>query len=206
MISLRAISLVVLVSLLCHLPAAGGPNARFTLPLHATPSYLCSQPLPVDCHDTRPTTTIPPHAATTVLILIANHVEVSLVQAAVSWDPSWAFCCADFECQPFQGHALSLDGYTLSFATILPCITGPSLTILGTLYFQAAEAGCLRFAQPSYSGGIYAEDCSLQDDIISDLDSPRLGRICVNQTGRDACDPVMPVASRTWGAIKMSYR
>ncbi len=187
-------------------PAAAGPNANFTLPLHAMPSYSCGDPLPIDCRDSRPTTTIPAHAASTILLFIANHSEVMLVQAAVSWDRSWTLCCVDFECQPSQGHALVLDDITLSFATIVPCLTGPSLTILGTLSYETAEAGCLRFVEPSYSGGIYAEDCALHDDRISDLESPRLGRICVGQAGHDACDPLTPVTLTTWGAIKESYR
>lgn len=162
--------------------------------------------MPINCHDIRPTTTIPPRETITALLLITNHAAVTLVQAAVAWDPSWTYCCAYFDCQPLQGHGLSLDDYTLSFATIVPCLTGPSLAVLARILFQSGDAGCLRFAQPSYSGGIYAQDCALQNDVIPDIFSPRLGRICVDQVGHDACDPLTPVSDATWGAIKGFYR
>jgi hypothetical protein len=33
----------------------------------------------------------------------------------------------------------------------------------------------------------------------------RLGKICVGEGGRDACDPVTAVEPATWGQIKRSY-
>ncbi len=202
----RVSLLLALLFAQLNAPASAGPNADFTLPLHATSFPSCPDPLPIDCQDIRPATTIPPGSSGTVLVLIANHVSVTLVQAAVVWDHSWTYCCAYFDCQPFQGAAVSLDNFTLSFATVFPCLTGQSLSVLGRIIFQTGDAGCLRFAQPIYSGGIYAQDCALQDDMIPDVNSPRLGRVCVTQAGHDACDPLTPVAPATWGAIKSSYR
>jgi hypothetical protein len=74
------------------------------------------------------------------------------------------------------------------------------------MFFVAGDSGCLRYIQPQWPFGICVLDCATQIDQIIDPDSPRLGRVCVDSGGIDACERVVPVASATWGAIKDSFR
>ena len=78
--------------------------------------------------------------------------------------------------------------------------------MFGRMFFVAGSSGCLRYIQADWPFRIQVLDCALGNDVITDQESPRLGRVCVGSGGIDACDRVVPVAPATWGAIKDSFR
>jgi hypothetical protein len=194
----------------CPAAVFGGENAEFTLPLHAaTSTYLpCSGYLPVDCLGNRPTTSIPGNGPVAIFLFVANYQRIAALQAGLSWDPSWTWAFSLFDCQPGQIEGIFRDGpTTASGVTAFSCIEGPSLAVVGRIFFNAGNSGCLRFIQPPWPYGIHVLGRGTsQIDQIVDADSPRLGRVCVGSGGVDACDRVVPVQSGTWGAIKNSYR
>ncbi|HWN81668.1 MAG TPA: hypothetical protein VNM87_06210, partial [Candidatus Udaeobacter sp.] len=140
------------------------------------------------------------------------------VQTAFAWDPGWVLTSSNWTCRGNQvtvvtphGAGGPTDG---SIVTAFDCVTGASLDVVGYLTFQAGTTGCLRQVQSSYPFGIHVLDCLQGIDMIPDSQAGRLGRICVQTGGMDACapgppppncDPV-PVERTTWGQIKGTYR
>jgi hypothetical protein len=190
--------------------AIAGPNANFTLPLHvvASISEPCNGYLPVDCMGNRPNTSAIANHVASVFLLVANHTDIAALQAGLEWNPSWTLSFSLFDCLPGQLDGFVSDGPTsVSGVTTFSCVQGPTLAVVGRMFFMAGQIGCLKYRQPPFPSGICVFDCTgAEIDQITDVNSPRLGRVCVGGGGHDACDAAVPVASDTWGAIKASYR
>jgi hypothetical protein len=66
--------------------------------------------------------------------------------------------------------------------------------------------GCVSQVEPM--SGIEVLGCNFEVDelVLPGPDELRLGRVCVDAGGHDACDPLTtPVESATWGKIKGTY-
>jgi hypothetical protein len=112
-------------------------------------------------------------------------------------------------------HAMSGFGGTCQDYLRVDCVThrpnvnvAPGVTTV--FVFVANHTGIAGLATVANPGGLTALDCGFLEDGI-DPDDPvqrfRLGSICVNAGGHDACDPLaIPVESATWGKIKDGYR
>ena len=206
------VSFVVGVCLLLHggsaLPAMAGDNPAFTLPMHVAYGFFsdCSGYLPVDCLENRPTVNIFGNVNASVFLSVANYQNLTGVQAAIQWSsPSWHLVFGIFDCLPGQRLKFKPSGNTASGATLFDCVKGPALAVFAMMFFQVGGSGCVQFIQPQDPLGIFVQDCQGAIDQIMEAESPRLGRVCVGAGGFDACDPVEPVESMTWGAIKASF-
>ena len=187
--------------------AAAGDNPSFTLPIHVAYGFFsdCSGYLPVDCLTNRPTVNIVGNVNASVFLSVANYQNINGVQAAIEWSPSWSWAFGIFDCLPGQRLEFSPTGNTASGATVFDCVNGPALAVFAMIFFQVGGSGCVQFTQPQDPLGIFVQDCQGEIDQILEMGSPRLGRVCVDAGGVDACDPLEPVESVTWGAIKASY-
>ena len=190
-----------------------GLNPQATIPLHckAVPFELsCTGYLPVDCVQVPPTVTATPGSSVTVFVFVRNHTQLAGIQTAFEWG-SWDLLFGLWDCQagmldgnePRNPGGPSAGTLTKAFS----CVTGPSLAVIGRMFFTVGAEGCLRQVQPSFPDGIHFLDCQVGVDQISDSpqDQQRLGKICVGPGGHGACDAAVPVAGATWGRIKASY-
>lgn len=201
-----AVAVALLVAWPCL--AIAGANPAFTLPLHAAPGWHgCGGYQPIDCLSNRPVTSVAPNELVTVFLLAANYSAIAGMQAGLSWDPSWSSVAVFLDCQPGQTGQFFPGATSVSLVTSFFCVQGPALLEVGRVVFQVGQEGCVRYVQPTHnSDPILVMDCQGLVDQITDNNSSRLGRVCVGLGGHDACDPVVPVGSVTWGRIKQSYR
>ena len=187
-----------------------GANPMISLPLHAVPGCQGCGPLAVNCREVNPTVNIPGNGLFSIYLLAANHSALAAVQTAFAWHSSWELLGAIFDCLPGQLTVVTPvppGGATAgTVATAFNCVTSGQVVVIGRLLMRAGATGCLSQVQSSYPNGIHAIDCSLGMDLIPDFQPFRLGKICVAQGGVDACAPLIPVQSSTWGQIKASYR
>lgn len=188
-------------------PAAAGDNPSFTMPMHVAYGFFsdCSGYLPVDCWTNRPSVNIIGNVNASVFLSVANYQNINGVQAAIQWSPSWSWAFGIFDCLPGQSLEFQPSGNTASGATVFDCVNGPALAVFAMIFFQVGGSGCVQFIQPQDPLGIFVQDCQGEIDQIMEADSPRLGRVCVDAGGVDACDALEPVESMTWGAIKASF-
>jgi hypothetical protein len=196
--------------------AQGGDNPDFTFPLHAKVTLFepCDGYLPVDCRGNRPTVNVPPYSQIQVFFLVANYNNLAGVGTALEWDPSWTLQTSIWDCQvlPIALFMPTAPGGPEAGRLFIAfdCITGPELAVIGHLRYAVGPAGCLRHVTPSVPPRISVIDCQLREDEI-DADDPvqrlRLGKICVDTGGHDACEPLTTaVESTTWGKVKSTYR
>jgi hypothetical protein len=194
-----------------------GRNPLFSLPLHAVVGGQPSCQIPVNCSSIRPTINVPPSSQITVYLLLYFHCEVAGVQTAFSWSPEWTLISGSWNCRGNQisvvtphGAGGPADG---SIVTAFDCVTGATVRVVGYMNFQTGSSGCLAQVQSAFPFGIHVVDCAQGIDQIPDSQQGRLGRICVQVGGVDACidgppppncDPV-PVEPTTWGKIKRTY-
>jgi PKD repeat protein len=187
-----------------------GANPQISFPLHASAGCHDCGPIQVDCMGVRPTVNIPGNMSVTIYLLAFNYSALAAVQTAFDWHSSWELYSAIFDCLPGQLTVVTPvppGGATAgSVATAFNCVTSGQLLVIGRLLMNAGAVGCLSQVQSSYPNGIHAVDCSLGVDLIPDSQQLRLGKICVAQGGVDACLPVIPVQSATWGQVKATYR
>ena len=64
------------------------------------------------------------------------------------------------------------------------------------------RSGCFEIVQSAWPGGTYVMNCQHELEAIP---PSNWGRVCVGPGGINTCDPVLPVESATWGAIKATY-
>ncbi len=192
-------------------PTLAGENPYFTLPLHAKVSTAepCDGYLPVDCLSNRPTVDVDP-GPVVVFLFVMNYNSLVAVQTAFAVDPGWTYVSGQWDCQPGQLWAVvphppfgPTDG---SIATAFNCLAGPELAVIGLMHFMVQD-GCLSQVQSTYPFGIHVLDCALELDQIPPGEEARLGKICVQSGGWDACDRLhsTPLAPVTWGRIKSQY-
>ena len=189
-----------------------GLNPQATIPLHcAGPlEFSCTGYLPVDCDQVRPTVAATPGSSMTVFVFVRNHTQLAGLQTAFEWG-SWDLLFGLWDCQVgmFDGSEPRNPGgpYAGSLNKAFSCVTGPSLAVIGRMFFTLTTEGCLRQVQPFLPDGICFLDCQLGIDQVSDSpqDQQRLGRVCIGPGGYDACDAVVPVEGTTWGRIKAAY-
>jgi PKD repeat protein len=189
-----------------------GANPLITLPLHATLECNECTPVPsIDCRDRRPTVNVPPHSNLTIYLLANNYSMLAGVQTAFEWSPDWVLLGAEFDCLAGQvttilpGPPGGAKAGTLH--TTFDCINHAQLLVLGRLILFAGSTGCLSQVESSYPSGTYALDCAQLIDAIPEIHSGRLGRICIDSNGVDACPPIIgAVQPATWGQVKATYR
>ena len=189
-----------------------GLNPHATIPLHCKAPFEipCTGYLPVDCNQVPPTVVAPPDSLVTVFVFVRNHGQLAGIQTAFEWG-SWDLMFNLWDCQPGMLDGAEPQNPGGPQAGILnkafSCVTGPSLAIIGRMYFNVGAEGCLRQVQPNLPFGIHFLDCQMEMDQVSDSpqDQQRLGKICVGPGGHGACEAVVPVEGATWGRIKASY-
>jgi hypothetical protein len=192
--------------------ALGGANPNVTLPLHVKVSTFepCSGYLPVDCLNSHLTTQAPPNSTVTVFLLAWNYFQIAGIQTAFDWDASWSLNFGLWDCQAGQLSAvvpMNPGGPTAgALATVFNCINGPALAVIGRMSMQTGPVGCISQVNSSYPGGILVLDCQGQTDTIPGHQGHRLGSICVQTQGVDACQVQVPVEESSWGRIKGTYR
>ena len=188
-----------------------GANPNITLPLHATLDCNACSPAGVDCRDHRPNVNLPAHSNLTIYLLANNYSMLAGIQTAFEWHPDWVLLGAVFDCLPGQLATIlpaPPGGATAgTLSTTFDCVSHGSLLVLGRLLMLAGSKGCLAQVESSYPSGSFALDCHQLMDLIPESEHLRLGRICVENGGIDACDPLTgAVQPATWGQIKASYR
>jgi hypothetical protein len=180
-----------------------------TLPLHAllTDAAPCNGYLPVDCVSTRPIVNVPPDTDIVVFLLTNNHSLLAGVQTAFEWHSSWQLRDSHWDCQPgqIQGVVPESPGGPIAgrISTAFDCLTTTDLVVIGRMFMRTGPEGCLTQVMPDHPCGIHVLDCDNGLDLIEPF-GPRLGRICVNSGGIDACELIISVEPTTWGAIKHS--
>jgi hypothetical protein len=90
-----------------------------------------------------------------------------------------------------------------TITTAFDPITSSELEVMGRMNFVAPSAGCLSIIESSFPGATHVINVALEATPI--IEENR-GQICVGLGGINACDPVIPVESSSWGAIKSQYR
>jgi hypothetical protein len=189
-------------------PTAAGENPLFTLPMHAAYGAYsdCSGYLPVDCLSNRPTVNIAGNVDASIFLCVANYQSLNAIQVGIKWDAAWWWVYGWHDCQAGQRGAIQRDSpTTASGVTVFDCVNGPALAVIDRILFQVPGSGCVQFIQPKDPLGICIQDCRGEIDQITGEYSARLGKVCVNSGGFDACDPVVPVEPVTWGKIKASF-
>jgi len=190
----------------CVEPCWAGSNPYFTLPLHAVSGFGNCDFQPVDCLGNRPNTSVAPGEMASILLLVANYSDVAGYSAGFEWDPSWSYLAVLLDCRPGQTGHFFPETNSMGIVSAFFCVNGPALTVVGRIVFRVGQTGCLRFIEPPLPNRIVVMDCQGEIDEITDLESPRLGRVCVGAGGHDACDSPVPVIGSTWGEIKRSYQ
>jgi hypothetical protein len=201
----------ILLTSLGFSPAVAGQNPDFRFVLHAKQSSFepCDGYLPVDCTSVQPTVNVPA-APIAVFLLLANHQAASGIQTAFDWS-GWVLTfavwedCLDIHCQ-FAPCWPNPPGPDHTISGTFNCVNGPALKVIGRMHFvPAGNPGCIRQVQSPYPNGIHVLDCQNQADLITDENSPRLGRVCLGSGGVNACPAAVPVDGATWGKIKATY-
>jgi hypothetical protein len=187
-----------------------GTNPDFRIVLHAKPSSFetCNGYLPLDCIGNPPTVNVPA-TPIAVFVLLFNYTAASGIQTAFTfggWNPTFfLWDCGLIGCDfapcdppPFPPVVVVAGDF------IGGCLNGPALRVLGRMFFVPGS-GCISQVIPAQPNGIHLRDCTGGVDLITDPSSPRLGKICLNTGGVNACDGVVPVEATTWGQIKSTY-
>lgn len=212
----RGLALLALALLVSSASSAfGGANPDVTLPLHARFGQAengCRDFQPVDCVNLRPTVNIPPNTEVMIYLLMHNYSQVQGVQTAFEWDPGWVPLECFLNCRPGSVWGWPDPCYYFEVEGVIGiafnCVTGPALEPFGRLRFLSGPSGCIRQVQTNYPFGVYVGDCTNGIDQVDPADpvqALRLGRICVEEGGHDACDRVTPVEASTWGRIKAAF-
>jgi hypothetical protein len=79
------------------------------------------------------------------------------------------------------------------------------MVVIGRMSMRTGPQGCLTQATPAHPCGIHVVDCQFGIDEMQPWEG-RLGAICVETGGIDACDLIISVEPTTWGAIKHSFQ
>ena len=145
-----------------------------------------------------------------VFVLIYNYEAASGLQTALQWT-GWSRTFSIWDCLQMCDPGpcpppINPPGTEIIAVAFTGCVTGPALVSVGRIFFvPAGNAGCITQSDPGLPLGIHLLDCEGGWDQITDPESPRLGKICVNAGGVNACAGAVPVESATWGRIKATY-
>jgi hypothetical protein len=195
-------------------PSGAGPNAGATIVLHAVALGDSVATLPL-CAINDPCLPAPgepvveidrPGTLYAIYVLARHHQHLCGIQWALEWPTDWTYLFAVWACQsgqlggwpPMPQGPGPLAG---SVATAFNCIDGPATAIIGFIVMRAGT-GCLEVIESAYPDGTHALGPRMEVDPIG---LGRRGRVCVGPGGLNTCDPVVPVESATWGAIKATY-
>ncbi len=181
--------------------------AQSTLPLHAVVTGFgpCA-PTPADpCDPGPPTTQVNQGDGLAIYLLTRNYDELAGVQTAFEWgDWTWGFGLWD--CQANQLNAVTPGppgGETAgSITTAFDCLTGGATTVIGRMHLTAGT-GCIVQVPSSFPFANHTINCSAEPTAVPELGQ---GTVCVGSAGVDACAPVVPVETTTWGSIKAQYK
>jgi hypothetical protein len=202
--------------------APAGDNELFALLLHAEvgAALPCDQASDVGCSCPplylEPAVVVPPDTVITVFLIVWQYycveVELSMVQTAFQWDPTWTLLGSIWDCQSNQNALPPADPGgpdAGNVSTFFDCATGTT-AVVGRLLFRTGPHGCLEQVASAAIYGTHVVDCGGEMDQTGPNDRyfyQRLGAICVGsspQHGNGCFDP-SPVEASTWGAIKASY-
>jgi len=213
MLMLKRAPVIASIALLAAATAAmaqgPGVNNQVTLPLHykASGFEACTGLAPVDCLTNRPAISATSGAAAAIFLTVMNYQSIQGVQTAFQFDATWTLTFGLWDCQTGQLNAVTPampGGPTAgSITTAFNCVTTGALLPIGRMFFTGPTAGCISQVQSTYPFGIHVLDC--QGGVNQITEDARLGKVCVGAGGVDACDPVSPVESATWGGIKAQY-
>lgn len=141
-----------------------------------------------------------------VLVLLRNYDAVWGVQCAFEVPDSWTFgfglwnCLTSlYENPPGPPWGPIRGTITLPFDNF---ITGGALVAFGRLQFMVVDAGCMEIIESAFPYGT-AVFAPTQE--ITPVPPFNRGRACVGSGGYDACRPLTPVASSTWGRVKSQF-
>jgi len=177
-----------------------GQNCRFTVPLHAVvgggEACITGGPA-VDCREVWPTVNVPPNVDSRIYVLIHHAVEITSLQTAFEWDPSWDLIGSEWQCQAGQivSHVPDPSSPTGGptdgvLVTHFDCILNPMMIVVGHMDFRTGSQGT-SLGQidpgPPHWFGIHVRDCANETDIWG-YDQRRLGRVAVTAGGYAACD------------------
>jgi hypothetical protein len=203
------------------LASAAQANQNFTVVLHArTPSGLGSctvADLPTCQTGSDPVTQIAASIDFRAYIFVNNYTNIQALQTCFVWPADWHIAPngppSVFGCRANQLNAsepADPGGPSAgTLATAFDCVTGPTMTPIARIDFQAGAGGCLTQVNPAQGTmRIEVVDClnaSTSFDASDPLNLPRLGTICIGANGINACGP-LPVEAATWGRIKASFK
>ncbi|HWN83472.1 MAG TPA: hypothetical protein VNL97_03765 [Solirubrobacterales bacterium] len=206
-ILILAFTLVALAT--SRIEAGANPDFRIVLHAKQTSFENCNGYLPVDCVNVQPTVNVQA-APLGVFVLIYNYEAASGLQTALQWT-GWSRTFSIWDCLQMCDPGpcpppINPPGTEIIAVAFTGCVTGPALVSVGRIFFvPAGNAGCITQSDPGLPLGIHLLDCEGGWDQITDPESPRLGKICVNAGGVNACAGAVPVESATWGRIKATY-
>ncbi len=207
---LRKAQGMTLIALMVSSSAFAGMNPEITLPLHFKAGSFanCTDITPVDCDANRPDLNAVPGAGCAFL-LANNHTSLAGVQTAFDFG-GWTLMFGLWDCQVGQLFAVTPanpgGGTAGTITTAFTPVNTGELAVIGRMFFQIPDTGCLSQVQSTYPFGIHVIDSLLQNDEIADTESGRVGKLCVGAGGVDACAPVTAVEPTTWGSVKAQYR
>ncbi len=193
--------ITTLLILACQ--AADAANENTTIVFHAAHfdsavATRCEST--VDCTTVLPTTTVSEGDYVFAFFYVRNHDTINVVNGRFGVEDGigsgpwgdWTFRGGVF-CNAFFGLTQSTGEFWASFAE---CPTGGKAQRVGWMLFTVGSAGCLT------AHDVTVTRCGTWDDDTL-LDNANMGRLCVNEQGFDACEPVaVPIVNKTWGAIK----
>jgi hypothetical protein len=207
---------MALMALCIGTTAFGGANPQFTFPMHglhpATFQENCATVADIDClpGGVRPTVNLPGPLGGpgVVYFFVNNHNELKGAQTAFDFG-TWSLVFGNWTCQPgfLALHVPTGSGPDDGLLNAAwNCFAGTQLQTIGFMTMNM-PSGCITQVLPT--GSLFqALDCDLNLDEHdgTGADAARLGSVCVDTGGVDACDAVNPVESATWGSIKAQYK
>ncbi len=213
-------AILVLALGMVMLASVAEANQNFTVVLHArTPSGTgaCTvADLPTCQAGSDPVTQIAASIDFRLYIFVNNYTNIQAIQTSFTWPGDWLIAPSGppsvFGCRGNQLNAsepAQPGGPSAgTLATAFDCVTGPAMTPIARIDFQAGASGCLIQTNPAQgSQQVEVVDCtntSTRLDASNPVNLPRLGTICIGSAGVNACNP-LPVEPATWGAIKASF-
>ena len=187
-------------------------NENATIILHAQPwdlGLFCQAWVgQMDCDGMPPAVNVQSGESIAVYVFLRNYDSASAIRYRFEIDGGkngpwgdWTMMFSTFGCLPGQTTSAAPGPTSGDLDTTFLCIEGGSLRVLGLMAMQAGSHGCLEISNIEFSGIM---DCN---QVLTDVAPGNRGRICVNDGGYNACDPMpVPVEGATWGAIKAQYR
>ena len=178
-----------------------GPNANTTFVLHAVAAQYGGCDIPDPCALAGPNVEIvhpgQPHV---IYFIVRNYAAIAGFQADLAWPSDWTWLFEISGCPPGALDCFHVSKHTIS--CVFNCITGGATVVMAAIH-MVPGSGCFEIVESVSPGGTYVMNCGLGE--LESIPKSNWGRVCVGPGGINTCDPVVPVGSATWGAIKATY-